>query len=63
MAVKVGDVGIRRLKAYAEVMFVKRMASAWTSPEVLEGKRKHDHDHMDMNTSMSMSQVIFIMSS
>lgn len=37
MSVKVGEIGVRRLKAFAEVMLVERMATAWSAPEVLAG--------------------------
>jgi len=37
MSVKLGDVGIRRVIAFAEVILVQRMASAWSAPEVLAG--------------------------
>jgi len=35
MAVKISDVGIRKIVAYAEVMMVDRMATAFSAPEVL----------------------------
>ncbi len=38
MSVKVSDIGIRRLIAYAEVILVERSATAWSAPEVLDGK-------------------------
>jgi serine/threonine protein kinase len=38
MNVKIGDIGIRKIKSFMEVMLLRRMASAWSAPEVLEGK-------------------------
>jgi len=38
MRVKVCDIGIRRIKSFAEVMLVKRMTTPWSSPEVLLGE-------------------------
>jgi serine/threonine protein kinase len=37
MNVKVADIGFSRLKAYAEIMLVKRMFSEWSAPEVFKG--------------------------
>lgn len=34
---RVGDIGIERLKSYAEVVLVTRMATAWSAPEILRG--------------------------
>jgi serine/threonine protein kinase len=36
--VKVTDVGIRKLKAFAEVSAVQRFSTAWSAPEVLQGQ-------------------------
>jgi len=38
MRVKVCDIGIRRIKSFAEVMLVKRMTTPWSAPEVLLGE-------------------------
>jgi len=38
MRVKVCDIGIRRIKSFAEVMLVKRMTTPWSAPEVLQGE-------------------------
>lgn len=37
MNCKVSDIGIRQLKAYAELVSTKRIATAWSSPEVIQG--------------------------